>query len=79
MMLQRIPLGTVSEIIMGQSPNGDSYNRSGVGTPLLNGPYRVYLTAPSPCPMDKRAYQGRQGRRSVVLRSWFDHRTNELG
>ena len=27
-----------SEIVMGQSPPGMSYNRSGVGTPLINGP-----------------------------------------
>jgi len=31
-------LGDVSEIIMGQSPVGTSYNRSGSGVPLINGP-----------------------------------------
>ncbi len=31
-------LGDVAEIIMGQSPKGDSYNTEGKGTPLLNGP-----------------------------------------
>lgn len=31
-------LGDVCEIIMGQSPDGSSYNRTGVGLPLLNGP-----------------------------------------
>ena len=31
-------LGDVSEVIMGQSPVGFSYNRSGSGIPLLNGP-----------------------------------------
>ena len=31
-------LGGCGEIIMGQSPPGTSYNRSGVGSPLINGP-----------------------------------------
>ncbi len=31
-------LGNCGEIIMGQSPPGTSYNRSGVGSPLINGP-----------------------------------------
>jgi len=32
------PLGAVSTIIMGTSPNGSTYNREGKGLPLLNGP-----------------------------------------
>jgi type I restriction enzyme S subunit len=31
-------LGEVCEIIMGQSPDGDSYNVTGEGVPLINGP-----------------------------------------
>lgn len=31
-------LGSVAEIIMGQSPAGDSYNTTGIGTVLINGP-----------------------------------------
>ena len=31
-------LGAVSEVIMGQSPPGDTYNDTGDGTPLVNGP-----------------------------------------
>jgi type I restriction enzyme S subunit len=31
-------LGEVCEVIMGQSPNGESYNSSGDGIPLINGP-----------------------------------------
>lgn len=31
-------LGDVCEVIMGQSPAGDSYNTSGNGIPLINGP-----------------------------------------
>lgn len=31
-------LGEIAEIIMGQSPAGDSYNTEGIGTPLINGP-----------------------------------------
>ncbi len=35
---ERHKLGDVSEIIMGQSPPGHSYNRTGMGVPLINGP-----------------------------------------
>src|ERR1035437_772764 len=35
---QQRTLGEVCEIIMGQSPNGDSYNVAGDGVPLINGP-----------------------------------------
>jgi type I restriction enzyme S subunit len=31
-------LDSASEIIMGQSPPGETYNEKGVGTPLINGP-----------------------------------------
>ena len=31
-------LGDVCEIIMGQSPDGDTYNTTGEGVPLINGP-----------------------------------------
>ena len=31
-------LGDVAEVIMGQSPPGNSYNSEGIGTPLINGP-----------------------------------------
>ena len=31
-------IGSVAEIIMGQSPLGDSYNTTGAGVPLINGP-----------------------------------------
>jgi type I restriction enzyme S subunit len=33
-----IMLDDIAEIIMGQSPEGASYNSTGAGTPLLNGP-----------------------------------------
>lgn len=32
------PFGQMAEITMGQSPIGTSYNRNGVGVPLINGP-----------------------------------------
>lgn len=32
------PLGDVAEIIMGQSPPGETYNTGGEGLPLINGP-----------------------------------------
>ena len=31
-------LGDAAEVVMGQSPVGTSYNRSGTGAPLINGP-----------------------------------------
>jgi type I restriction enzyme, S subunit len=33
-----IPLSKCAEVIMGQSPPGDSYNQDGNGIPLINGP-----------------------------------------
>ena len=33
-----LPIGQVSEIIMGQSPPGRSYNTDGIGISLINGP-----------------------------------------
>jgi type I restriction enzyme S subunit len=35
---QAKPLGDCGEVIMGQSPPGSSYNRNGLGSPLINGP-----------------------------------------
>ncbi|HET9914185.1 MAG TPA: restriction endonuclease subunit S, partial [Anaerolineales bacterium] len=35
---QWVKLGDVCEIIMGQSPEGNTYNNNGEGMPLLNGP-----------------------------------------
>ncbi len=35
---ERRKLSAVSHINMGQSPPGESYNKNGMGTPLLNGP-----------------------------------------
>lgn len=33
-----VPLGLIAEIVMGQSPPGSTYNMSGQGVPLINGP-----------------------------------------
>lgn len=33
-----LPLNAISEIVMGQSPSGDSYNEEGEGELLINGP-----------------------------------------
>lgn len=41
-------LGTNVEIVMGQSPPGDTCNRSGVGLPLLNGPTEFGPHHPEP-------------------------------
>jgi len=35
---QNSTLGNIAEIVVGQSPSGDSYNSNGNGIPLLNGP-----------------------------------------
>ena len=35
---QWTPLARISDVTMGQSPPGDTYNRSGDGVPLINGP-----------------------------------------
>jgi type I restriction enzyme S subunit len=41
-------LGDVAEIVVGQSPPGDSYNSSGDGVPLLNGPTEFGEVYPTP-------------------------------
>ena len=33
-----VPLAAISDVTMGQSPPGDTYNKSGNGVPLINGP-----------------------------------------
>jgi type I restriction enzyme S subunit len=33
-----VPLGAISDVTMGQSPPGETYNKSGHGVPLINGP-----------------------------------------
>ena len=33
----KIKLSNIAEIIMGQSPDGNSYNNQKIGLPLLNG------------------------------------------
>lgn len=41
-------LGDVAEIIMGQSPKGETYNTEGIGVPLLNGPTEFGPSHPDP-------------------------------
>jgi type I restriction enzyme, S subunit len=35
---QWVRLGAIAQILMGQSPKGESYNKTGEGIPLINGP-----------------------------------------
>lgn len=39
-------LSDIAEIIMGQSPEGESYNKEGIGVPLINGPTEFGETHP---------------------------------
>ena len=41
-------LGEITEIIMGQSPKGDTYNTDGEGEPLINGPAEFGSEYPTP-------------------------------
>ena len=41
-------ISKIAELIMGQSPAGDSYNVNGEGIPLLNGPTEFGLEHPTP-------------------------------
>lgn len=43
-----VKLGKIACIDMGQSPSGDTYNNTGVGKPLLNGPAEFGLEYPTP-------------------------------
>jgi type I restriction enzyme S subunit len=38
MKWEKMPIGELASITMGQSPTGDTYNKIGDGLPLLNGP-----------------------------------------
>lgn len=44
--MNHIQLGDVAHIEMGQSPDSTSYNKNGVGVPLLNGPAEFGLATP---------------------------------
>lgn len=41
-------LGDIADVVMGQSPLGTSYNRDGVGDPLINGPTEFTNSHPIP-------------------------------
>lgn len=43
-----VKFGDVCNIVMGQSPSGDSYNSNGIGEPLLNGPTEFGPMHPKP-------------------------------
>ena len=45
---EQVRLGEVTEIIMGQSPKGDTYNTDGEGEPLINGPAEFGSAFPTP-------------------------------
>jgi type I restriction enzyme S subunit len=45
---EAVKLGEISEIIMGQSPPGDTYNESRDGVPLINGPAEYGAKHPIP-------------------------------
>ena len=44
----QVQLADVAEIIMGQSPKGETYNKIGEGVPLLNGPSEFGQSHPTP-------------------------------
>ena len=39
-------LGDLCDVVMGQSPSGESYNQNGHGTPLVNGPVEFGSSSP---------------------------------
>lgn len=43
-----VPFSELAIVIMGQSPEGDDCNNSGIGEPLLNGPTEFGFYSPSP-------------------------------
>ncbi|MCW8346019.1 restriction endonuclease subunit S [Vibrio sp. ZSDZ65] len=48
MTSSKVRLGDIAEIVMGQSPKGDTCNNDGSGMPLLNGPTEFGTTHPYP-------------------------------
>jgi type I restriction enzyme, S subunit len=49
-----VKLGEIYDVLMGQSPPGDSYNVKGDGMPLLNGPTEFGEKYPSPIQWTKK-------------------------
>lgn len=47
-VLNLASLETIADVLMGQSPSGDSTNSDGVGMPLLNGPTEFRRVSPLP-------------------------------
>lgn len=45
---QRTKLGDMADLVMGQSPDGSTYNKTGNGLPLLNGPTEFGDDHPTP-------------------------------
>src|SRR5258708_28932507 len=46
--IETAALGNIAVTIMGQSPEGNTYNHTGSGIPLLNGPTDFGLLSPEP-------------------------------
>lgn len=46
--MKTVPFAEVADILMGQSPDGATYNKSGNGLPLLNGPAEFGQLTPTP-------------------------------
>ena len=47
-MNSKMTLGDIAEVVMGQSPIGESCNQKGLGLPLLNGPTEFGFKHPQP-------------------------------
>lgn len=45
-MSKQVVLGDVAHVMMGQSPDGGTYNKLGIGLPLLNGPAEFGPSSP---------------------------------
>ena len=71
-------LGDEVEIIMGQSPPGYTVSTEGGDSPFERA-YRIRNFSPDPGAIHYRAEETGSNWRSIVLRTWFDHRSNELG
>ncbi|MGA2515629.1 MAG: N-6 DNA methylase [Thermodesulfobacteriota bacterium] len=76
-------LGEVCQIIMGQSPPGDSYNNNGEGVPLINGPVEFGPMPFSQILMTKYTTQAtkmcKKGDLLVCVRGSTTGRTNIAG
>ena len=72
-------LGGIADIVMGQSPPGETCNGVGEGLPLLNGPTEFGSHHPTPVQFTIDARKRAKAGDILFCVARVDHGANELG